>query len=231
MSTSCLERLRQKSAIDAELWLVDLDAYARDEALNGLAAEEHARAARMVFQRDARRYLAGRHALRRVLADALDRSSADLVIESDAFGKPHLVSSSGIQFNVSHSAQVALIGVSRKYPIGVDIEMIRTLPDADALSRSYFTDEERAEWSSAEPPGDVAFLSCWTRKEACLKALGIGLSGCPRTFNAGCAPELRRISIPLGTQRYAVTVHSPEIAWTAVAAVALAESEDVMVAR
>ena len=106
-----LEPVRHALPGDVQLWRVDLDAYAEAAALDGLTADEHARAARFALERDGRRYLAARHALRRVLAQALGRSPEDLVIEPDELGKPHLLPHGGLHFNLSHSAHEALIGL------------------------------------------------------------------------------------------------------------------------
>jgi 4'-phosphopantetheinyl transferase len=224
MSAGHLERVEHALAGDVRLWRVDLDAYARDVTLDGLSADERARAARMALAHDARRYLASRHALRRVLAAALDRSADDLVIESANLGKPYLREPGAPHFNLSHSAHVALIGLSPGRPIGVDIEVIREVPDAEALASAHFTPDERTEWAAA--PGslrDRTFLACWTRKEACVKALGVGLSAEPHLVAAGCGPEPRLVTVPLATGPRTVVLRSVGVPGEAVAAVALAE--------
>jgi 4'-phosphopantetheinyl transferase len=215
-----------------ELWQLDLDDYAAHVALDGLSAHEHARATRMAFGRDARRYLACRHALRRVLAGALDRSVQSVEIESDEFDKPHLGGGGRLQFNVSHSEHVGLIALSRDSAVGVDIEMVRSIVEADALARSHFTTAELGEWMrAAEPLRHQTFLDCWTRKEACLKALGVGLSAPPACVDAGCSPEVRAISVRLGARRCAVTVYPLHVSSGMVAAVALAGIEAATLAR
>jgi 4'-phosphopantetheinyl transferase len=224
-------RLQHGVPGDVELWLVDLDAYAVDVALDGLAADEHARAAHMVFKQDAQRYLASRHALRRVLANALERPVESLAIAVDEAGKPHLADEPTVQFNLSHSAHAALIGIGRREAIGVDIEIIRQVRDWHALAQTHFTEGERAELARAGTLSDAAFLACWTRKEACLKALGVGLAAQPITIDAGCAARMRRISVPIGQQKCAVTVYSVNTPIEAVAAVALAAPADAMQSR
>lgn len=232
MSGRYLERVPHALPADVELWWVDLDAYAEVVALDGLSAHEYARGARMAFGRDARRYLAGRHALRQVLANELGRSPEGLVIEPDEFGKPHLLPAGPLHFNLSHSAHEGLIGVSRDNPIGVDIEIVHQVVDADALAGAHFTDDERADWSRAgEPLRDRTFLVCWTRKEACVKALGVGLSAQAASIDAGCAPDKRVVAIPLGGRRCEVTLCSLHLPGESVAAVALATPEAVRIAR
>jgi len=217
---------------DLQIWQLDLDAYAATAQLDELSAHEHARAARMAFGQDAQRYLACRHALRRILADALECSVQSVKIEIDELDKPRLADHVTLQFNVSHSAQVGLIALSRDTPIGVDIEVVRSIIDTDTLARSHFTDDELAEWlRMAKPERDRSFLTCWTRKEACLKALGVGLSAPPSAVNAGCSPRVRVVSVSLGERRCALTVYPLVVPCGTVAAVAIAEPEEVTLAR
>jgi 4'-phosphopantetheinyl transferase len=232
MNVRHLQHVPHRLSTGVQIWLVDLDAYAAGVALDRLAAPEYARAARMAFARDGERFLASRHALRQVLANALDRSPEGLVIEPDDFGKPHLVHGSALHFSVSRSAHEALIGTSRDREIGVDIEVLQTVTGADTLVREHFTDAERAEWSrTAEGLRDRTFLACWTRKEACVKALGVGLSAAPASINVGCAPHVGAVTIPLGMRRCEVTLHSLHLPSQSAAAVALAAPEVVGMAR
>lgn len=231
MTAGYLRRLQDPLASGAELWWADLDAYALCEALDGFSAEELERAARMRLERDAGRYLAGRHALRRVLAMALGRPPRSLVIERDALGKPRLPAGTGLQFSLSRSGTVCLIGVSRHLSIGVDVEAVRPIPDADGLADSQLTRNERQALADAIEPGDTALLTCWTRKEACLKALGVGLLVPAATVDAGVSRDLREVSVDFRARRCAVSVRSLDIARDAAAAVALADPRDAQAAR
>jgi 4'-phosphopantetheinyl transferase len=175
---------------DVQIWLVQLDAYSAGVALEGLAEFEYARAARVAFARDGERFLASRHALRKLLAAALGRAPRDLVIEADEFGKLVLAEANALQFSLSRTADVALIGLSRNRAIGVDIEEVRTVPEVEELARDHFTVDERAEWSGATAAlRDRVFLTCWTRKEAYLKAGGGGLSHPLDSFAVSVAPD------------------------------------------
>lgn len=232
MTTACVRRLKQVIADDVELWLIDLDAYAEHVSLDGLSAHEHARAGRMASEKDALRCLATRHVLRHVLATALGCSPRDLIVEPDESGKPRLISHAALQFNLSHSGRLCVIALSRRYSLGVDVEMIREITDADQLTHSLFTDDERREWSTVvSTRSDAAFLSCWTRKEACLKALGVGLAMHAAEIDAGAAECVRKVSVPLGKHRCSATVYTVAIECDAVAAVALATPEDAALAR
>ena len=230
--TDCVKRLKQIVASDVELWQVNLDEYAKSVYLDGLSAQDHARAARMAFRPDALRCLATRHALRRVLATALSCSPSEIVIQTDEHGKPRVMSRASLQFNVSHSGRLCVIALSRRESVGVDVEMVREITDADRLTHALFTDKERREWSGVvSTRTDAAFLSCWTRKEACLKALGIGLSVHAGEIDAGCADEVREVSIQLGKHRCSATVYSVAVGCNALAAVALTTPEDALLAQ
>lgn len=227
-----LERVPHALAADVQLWRVDLDAYAAGVPLDGLTADEHARAARFGLGRDGQRYLAARHALRHVLAEVLDRSPLDVVFEADDCGKPHLAPRGSLQFNLGHSAHEALIGLRRDRPIGVDIEVVHDVVDAEASAGALFTDDERAAWSrAAQALHDRTFLTCWTRKEACLKALGVGLSARVACIEVGCDPDLRVVTVQLGAERHEMTVQSLDLAGDVVGAVALATPEAERLAR
>jgi 4'-phosphopantetheinyl transferase len=180
-----------------DLWLVDLDAMPTPaEPVSRLSAHERARANRFRFERDARRYRASHHALRAVLASVTGVPAQDLAFEEGAFGKPHLPAPGLPHFNMSHSGGWALIGVCRSVPIGVDIELLEPMDDLMALARRNFSAEECAAFSATPPSRQLeAFLQCWTRKEACLKALGSGLSIEPHVFQAGLGTQRHKTSI------------------------------------
>jgi 4'-phosphopantetheinyl transferase len=105
---------------------------------------------------------------------------------------------------MSHSEDVALVALADAGvgEIGVDVEMLRPMPDATALARQNFSASENEELA-ATAAGDqaLAFLLGWTRKEACLKAIGSGLSIAPNTFSAGLDMGARSVTIdtPEGT--------------------------------
>jgi 4'-phosphopantetheinyl transferase len=217
MNAPCFKPVPHDLSPDVQLWRVDLDAYARAAALYGQGAQ---------------RRLASRHALRHLLAAVLHRPPESLVITPDDFGKPRLVHADAPHFNLSHSAHECLIGVSQERPIGVDIEVVHEVVDAGPLTRAHFTDGEQAEWSRAdECLRDRTFLACWTRKEACAKALGVGLRAQAASIEVGCGPQARVVAIPLGTSRCEVTLSSLRMLGESVAAVAVAAPEAVTLAQ
>lgn len=154
-----------------DVWDVALDA-PHPGAERLLDAAERARAARFVFERDRRRFVAGRAALRAVLGGYLGRDPAALAFALGPHGKPALPGGPPFSFSNSHGRALCAVGLDRE--VGVDLEAVREVPDAEGIARSVFTAEERAAWRSAGG-GSAAFLRLWTHKEAALKALGLGL--------------------------------------------------------
>ena len=163
------------------IWNVDLalsaDRLARCDAW--LSPAEAARAGRFRRVEDRDRSRASHAALRLILAHALGVAAEALAFATGPAGKPELAGAhaGALQFNLSHSGSRALVGVSPKAAIGVDVEALRPIPDALRIARAHFARAE-AEALAALPPEAVgaAFTGLWTRKEAVVKALGAGLS-------------------------------------------------------
>ena len=159
-----------------------------------LSADELARADRFQSADDRRRFIVSRAALRSRLGLLLDADPATLSFDYGQHGKPALAapfSDSGLQFNVSHSGELALIAAARGASIGVDIELPRSLTDRDALVRRYFSRAENiAYFSTPAAEQQQAFFNCWTRKEALIKALGRGLSYPLRNFDVSVSPAM-----------------------------------------
>jgi 4'-phosphopantetheinyl transferase len=169
------------SAGEVSLWLANLAALAREgpDPVAWLSPDEKGNAARFVFERDRRAYIAARGALRAVLAASLELHPAKLELVYGPQGKPHLASRHGasdLHFNLSHSGDWALIGLTRNSAIGVDVERIRNVGERALIADRFFAPAERT-WIEGRPPQDRlrAFFRVWTRKEACLKATGRGL--------------------------------------------------------
>ncbi len=184
------------SVARCRLWRVDLDAAPPADAAACLSEEEWERARRFVFARDRKRFVAAHAALRSVLSAETGIPGAYLDFSTGAFGKPALVEPYGVRFNMSHSESVGLIAVGEDADIGVDLEVLRSMPDAQSLAATYFTHAERQALDALAPAErDRAFLGCWTRKEACLKATGMGLSVDTRSFEAGVGSDSEELEI------------------------------------
>ena len=176
-STSLPDRQLAPDAV--HVWRVALrvDTETVDALHSVLSPDESQRAACYRFERDRQAFIVARGALRFVLGRYMNRSPEDIHFGYGAHGKPELVDMPDLQFNLSHAGDVALIAVARERALGVDVEPVRALPDADAIVGRFFSPLEVAVYRSLpEPARPEAFFTCWTRKEAFIKALGDGLT-------------------------------------------------------
>jgi 4'-phosphopantetheinyl transferase len=164
------------------VWCVRLDlqpeSVQRLEEVLAMDERERADAFRFAYLR--RRYVVTRGVLRQLLATYLTADAASLRFHFSALGKPSLVErvdSTSLSFNVSHSEEIALIAAARGRELGVDIERIRAIEDADGVAEHYFCPPERDALRLSQGDSKTKhFFTYWTRKEALLKATGDGLS-------------------------------------------------------
>jgi 4'-phosphopantetheinyl transferase len=162
-------------------WCVNLDVPPETSAglYATLSADERNRCARLRFARDRRRFIAARGVLRDLLGRYLGARPGQIRFVYNAFGKPELSREFGsrLRFNLSHSADLALIAITTDAAIGVDIEYIQPRPEYAEIARSVFSAAEVDELERL--PSHLyaqAFLRCWTKKEAYVKARGEGLA-------------------------------------------------------
>jgi 4'-phosphopantetheinyl transferase len=140
-----------------------------------LSEDELARARRFRFDVHRRRFIAGRGTLRRFLAAYVRRDAALLRFAYGPLGKPRLVGSEA-SFNVSHCDDRMMFAIRRTGEVGIDVERLRPVTDADAISASFFhSDDAEQIRSLQEPARSELFLRHWTRHEARGKFLGRGV--------------------------------------------------------
>lgn len=158
----------------AHVWRVSLSSISPDES--ALSEDERQRASRFHFDADRDRYVAAHASLRGVLSRYLQCEPRELKFSANEFGKPFL-SNHEIEFNLSHSGEFALVGIAHKCKVGVDVELIREDLELEDLARRYFSLREVSELMALKDEQRViGFFNCWTRKEAYIKAQGLGLS-------------------------------------------------------
>jgi 4'-phosphopantetheinyl transferase len=160
-----------------------------DEAL--LDDEERARSRRFVHRVDCFRFVIAHAALRLVLARCIDVDPAAIRYERGVHGKPRLAPGlERLEFNLSHSRELALLAITRDRPVGVDVECLRVLSgDVLDLSDTQFSETE-CKALRALPPAErrTGFFRCWTRKEALIKASGEGLTRDLDSFDVDVGP-------------------------------------------
>jgi 4'-phosphopantetheinyl transferase len=173
-----------------ELWTVPLDS----DRTAQLAPDEIARAARFHSEKDRRYWTNARLALRTILATYAGEPPESLHFVTSEHGKPALDPHTGIEFNLSHAGDFALIAVSRSAPVGVDIERIRPNVDIAALLRRL---------GETDLPETIPELyHRWTRREARSKAAGGQLFVAP-------PPGIHAIDVP-APEGYAASVATNE---------------------
>jgi 4'-phosphopantetheinyl transferase len=166
---------------EVQLWRLHLEALAASENrwFPLLSSDERARAARFIPRQARQRFVVTRGLLRAVLAAYLVTDPKKLKFQTSRANKPSLGpphADSGISFNVTHSAGVALLAFSRRRELGVDVEYVRRDLDIEGIACRFFSPHEKKQLAAVTGNDKFeAFFRCWTRKEAYLKARGEGL--------------------------------------------------------
>lgn len=165
---------------EVHLWALPLDEAPLQQvepAVVDLAADEQARAERLRCPQARSAFIQTRMALRLVLGHYLGVPPLAIALSSGAWGKPQLGAGMGtLQFNVSHSGQLALIALSHA-AVGVDLEWQQADLDWRELLPLCCHPAEQADFREAtDAAGRAQMLRLWTAKEAYLKGRGEGLS-------------------------------------------------------
>jgi 4'-phosphopantetheinyl transferase len=177
-----------------------------EAALAAMTSDERERALRFRFARDRRRFVVARTAVRLILGEYTGLAPLQIPLRLSDSGKPYLADRSDLRFNLSHCEDRGVLAVSR-HPCGIDLERIRDVPEALEIAQRLFTASENRALraiSSRQRPG--AFLRCWTRKEAFVKARGEGLATTPlRSFD---------VTLNSGTPALTLRGERPSGKWT-----------------
>jgi 4'-phosphopantetheinyl transferase len=180
---------------DLQLWRVELD---RPPATTELLAEclspeERGRAERFVRQTDRRQFIVSHAAVRSILGKCLDVAPERVEMTIRPGGKPELTPAAGappLRYSLSHSEGLAMVALTLGREVGIDVERVRPSLDVANIVERYFAPGERAAWRALpECQRLAAFFRCWTRKEAYLKARGVGLSSGLDRFEVSLAPD------------------------------------------
>lgn len=199
---------------EVHVWIARLDLPSAD--LAGLTAAtsraERAQAARFWRREDGDRYLSSHGMLRLILAAYLACDPLSLQFTLGEHGKPALEDRS-LDFNLSHSGDMALIAIARNRRVGVDVEQLRlTMPGFDDVAGRVCTPDEMARLASlAQPERTHAFLRLWTRKEALSKATGEGIQGVMRGVPSDTGRwTVQELNLPAG---YVASVAAESDGW------------------
>lgn len=205
-------------ARDVHVWRVplDLSPQRREGLAMALSEDERERAEHFYFERHRHRFIVARGALRAVLARYLGLAPGKIRFNYGSRGKPFLAAPTGtrLRFNLAHSHDLALLAVAQGRELGIDVEHRRPISDAADIAARFFSPRECAQFhevAAADVPH--AFLNCWTRKEAYIKATGDGLSRPLDSFDVsflpGEPPRLTVLNDPVETERWRMHALSP----------------------
>lgn len=140
-----------------------------------LSSQEKERAAKYMVKHAASHFIVARGVLRILLARYLNVLPGQLVFHQNKYGKLYL-EDYPVQFNLSHSQDLALFIFALNCPVGIDLEFIREDFDYVDIAKKFFAESE-VESLFALPLHQQlqAFFNCWSRKEAFIKAIGTGM--------------------------------------------------------
>lgn len=154
-----------------------------------LSAQEIQRAERFHFEKDRIRYIVAHGCLRDILSRTLQCEPEQLDFDANPYEKP-ILKDHTLEFNLSHSGDFTLIAVARGNKVGIDVERIRSDIELENIANRFFSTNEFTELMSLPTEQKTsAFFSCWTRKEAYIKAQGLGLSLPLESFDVSISPN------------------------------------------
>ena len=170
-----------------DVWRIDLANAVIGCIPNSLSDEENTRSRHLRGETNRIRWTYSRLALRTIVATLVGRDPAEVRFEYGPFGKPRLSVEAGqrpLHFSLSRSGDLCLIATCSDHPVGIDVEQMSSEGGEDWIADQVFTPREKAMLQSlAGPQKRRVFLDLWTRKEACAKAMGMGLQASLRDLD------------------------------------------------
>lgn len=188
------------AAKEFHIWRVSLVSETQACRPEILSLAEKERAAGMSHIESRERFLSSHRALRRILSRYTGCEPARIEFKTSIHGKPEV---EGVKFSLSHSGELALVAVSLD-EVGVDVERVRSMRRLDAFIQRFFDADEVSQVMQAEHKLH-RFFEIWTRKEAYLKALGIGLRGADQVLHGF---QVHGLDVPEGYRAALATVSS-----------------------
>ena len=186
------------------------------EASSLLSEDESIRAKRYYFSRHQRRFTVARAVMRIILARYLQLPPTELVFTYNQYGKPQLINDLSLQFNLSHSGDLALLAIGKTHPLGIDLEFFSARP-YEGIAEHLFSSVEMQALHDAELAlKPLIFFHIWAQKEALIKACGLGLSYPTKQFDVPILPGSNQEIVDLlHKKNWKMTSFMPQIACNA----------------
>lgn len=167
-----------------QIWKIPLNiAISELQSLfNILSQEEQQIALRFKFEKHYRRYVVSHAAMRNILAKQLNISHQKIIFEISGNGKP-FIQKNPLQFNLSHSEEIAMLAISCHGDVGIDVEYMKDFVDVMGITQRFFHPIELNQLQKIDAEDRLRhFYYCWTAKEAYLKAKGVGIANHLKMF-------------------------------------------------
>lgn len=162
-----------------------------------LSADERERAQRFHFPIHRQRFIAARSTLRELLSRYVNTAAKDLLFSYDEYKKPYLQNPhhAHLQFNLAHSANLAVYAFTLNHAVGIDTEKIEHDTKQEIAARFFSPQENAALMQLPQPEQIAGFYRIWSRKEALIKAVGKGLSIPLSSFSVSVRDEPESIHL------------------------------------
>jgi 4'-phosphopantetheinyl transferase len=184
--------MRAQGKAVVEVWwcnATELDRAEIESLAQMLPADQRYAAARFGNDDLRRRYIVAHSMTLDILGCCADPPERRLVLARGPHGKPYIAGPRALRhlrFNLADSGPMAIVAISAGREVGIDIERIRPGIEIADPAKMCFTERELAALAQIPHADRVpAFFSCWTRKEALLKAQGTGLMRPPNEVEVG----------------------------------------------
>lgn len=200
-----------------DIWQFSLDTVISETEKQLLSSDESKRAGRYYFERHQRRFMIARVRLRQILAQYLQCNPIEIRFDYNAQGKPalsHMLTN--LQFNLSHSKELALLAVCQTHPIGIDLEFFSARPLLGIGKQLFSNLENSALQRLPKYLRPLAFFHIWSQKEALIKAIGLGLSYPTKMIDLPLLPPSNTSLIePIHNSSWNITSFTPALACAA----------------
>lgn len=181
---------------DINIWVVELHRLTHSSNIywDTLSADEKEKALSFETKQLQKNYVTARGTLRSLLGSYVNMPPLNIQFIYNKQGKPKIDSHDSVFFNLAHSKDLAIIAFSKIAEVGIDLEYMDSAVDFISLSKLVMTSEEQALFNSInEQQQAETFYTNWTRKEAFVKGLGLGLQFDLKNCSVGVnnLPELK----------------------------------------